>query len=246
MCSCCCIELKTAVGHAPFSRHDELAFGVLDFEDYRRVFKFSIDGLHFEIDGSWRDRSTTEAGRRCEIASRAALTSSRPAMPPRWVWSPAAATRRRGTGVRDRASKLPEASHACSYRVGRMAAHCQRDAEQHQRRVQRRVHATLRHATPRHATHETLSRRRTPFAQDLSALVSKPGAWITKWLAWRLIVRNARAHCAAYESGVGSAHCVLRLTSPSTPTLWSHAGAQPSNHQPQQLHTQKETTRGRK
>ena len=47
---------------------------------------------------------------------------------------------------------------------------------------------------------------------------------------------------------IGGRFCALRLrlTSPSTPTLWSHAGAQPPNHQPQRLHTQKETARRRK
>ena len=232
MCSCCYIELRTAVGHAPFTRRDELAFGVLDFEDYRRVFKFWIDGLHFEIDGSWRDRSTTEAGRRCEIASQASLTSTRPARPRRWVGSPAAATRRRGTQAcatratpqsqtagrkpslqlsrrlragglptRRRTPRTPRAtplrsrvplrspvmactaggrwrwqkprgSHACCLHACCLDSGCHCAVEQHQRRVQRRVHATQRHATPRHAAHETLPSTRTPLAQDLAALVS--------------------------------------------------------------------------
>ena len=41
------IQLRTAIGHAQDSHGTELAFGPLDFDDYRGVFKFWTDGTRF-------------------------------------------------------------------------------------------------------------------------------------------------------------------------------------------------------
>ena len=109
--------------------------------------------------------------------------------------------------------------------------------------------AAARHATPHHAT----PRHARDIASTSYAARARLGS--PRQQAWRQDNKVACSEADRQKRAwtlrcmqIGGRFCALRLrlTSPSTPTLWSHAGAQPSNHQPQRLHTQKETARRRK
>eukprot|EP00966_Prymnesium_polylepis_P271339 6269556-Prymnesium_polylepis.2 len=60
---------RTALGRARLGRRDDFVSRPLDFECYHGAFKFQISGGRFQDLRFWRDRSATEAGRRCRIAS---------------------------------------------------------------------------------------------------------------------------------------------------------------------------------
>ena len=60
---------RTALGRARLARCDDFVSRPLDFQYYHRVLKFHIPGARFRDRRIWRDRSATEAGGRCRIAT---------------------------------------------------------------------------------------------------------------------------------------------------------------------------------
>ena len=55
--------------HTRIARRDDFVSRPLDFEDYRRVFKFWIPWARFRDRRFWWDPSATDAGRRYRIAT---------------------------------------------------------------------------------------------------------------------------------------------------------------------------------
>ena len=192
---------RTALGRARLARCDDFVSRPLDFQYYHRVLKFHIPGARFRDRRIWRDRSATEAGGRCRIATPLPLSHSTCATNAgltAWVaWG--ALVAKRASGRPDPQGRLGRVGR-CGRRAARVNWRLQRESESITRRVQRPCGGPLRCLASGSA------------ASSTTASTSSTQRELT-WPPSMCVTSSARAHAAASErSGAWSASPDISMT----------------------------------